>query len=184
MTPSFAARLERFSYNNQHIALLLIEAAMANPAGESHREVFRHDSARRRMVQFRGPGVTADAGLLAFRPDIEILPLFADRRMELRAEGDAVERVDHGLAISLGDASDLPCPGLGAGEASQRFRQAKFLEWLAAGGSMFSTAMESSPSWRSSVPRYSVSRSVRTLRGTASLSAWKGKPGRFGGQRP
>jgi hypothetical protein len=78
--------------------VLLIEAAMANPAGESHGGVLRLDSARRRMVQFRGPGVTDDAGLLAFRPDIETLPLFTDRRMDLLAEGDAVERVEHGLA--------------------------------------------------------------------------------------
>jgi hypothetical protein len=60
---------------------------MTNPAGEPHGEVLRLDSARGRMVRFRGPGVTADAGLLAFRPDIEILPLFADRRMDLLAEG-------------------------------------------------------------------------------------------------
>jgi hypothetical protein len=82
--------------------VLLIEAAIANP-GESHGEVLRLDSARRRMVQFREPGVTADVGLLAFRLDIEILPLFADRRMDLLAEGDAVERVEHGLAIPLDD---------------------------------------------------------------------------------
>ena len=98
---------------------------MANPAGASRGEVLRLESARRRIVQFRGPGVTADAGLLAFRPDIEILPLFADRRMDLLAEGDAVELVEHGLAIPLDDTSDLRAPGLDADEASHRFRQAK-----------------------------------------------------------
>jgi hypothetical protein len=36
--------------------MLLIEAAMANLAGESHGEVFRLDSDRRLTVQFRGPG--------------------------------------------------------------------------------------------------------------------------------
>src|ERR1700730_8082177 len=77
---------------------------MANPAGASRGEVLRLESARRRIVQFRGPGVTADAGLLAFRPDIEILPLFADRHMDVLAEGDAVERVEHGLAIPLDSA--------------------------------------------------------------------------------
>ncbi len=45
--------------------------------------------------------------------------------MDLLAEGDAVERVEHGLAVPLDDASELRAPGLGAGEACQRFRQAK-----------------------------------------------------------
>jgi hypothetical protein len=43
----------------------------------------------------------------------------ADRRMTLLSEGDAVEHVEHGLAICLDDANDLRAPGLGAGEASQ-----------------------------------------------------------------
>jgi len=43
------------------------------------------------------------------------------------------ERVEHAFALPLGDASDLRPPGLGAGEASQRFRQAK-LGGMAAGG--------------------------------------------------
>jgi hypothetical protein len=54
----------------------------------------------------------------------------ADRRMDVLAEGVAVER---GLAIPLDDARDLRAPGLGAHEASQRFRQAK-LNGMAAGG--------------------------------------------------
>jgi hypothetical protein len=73
------------------------------------------------MVQFREPGVTADAGLLAFRLDIEILPLFADRRMDLLAEGDAVERVDHGIPIPLDDASDLRAPSLMRAKPPGRF---------------------------------------------------------------
>jgi hypothetical protein len=43
------------------------------------------------------------------------------------------------------------------------------VEWLAAGVSTFSTARESLHWWRSWVPRYSVSRSVRTRRGGAVL---------------
>jgi hypothetical protein len=35
---------------------------------------------------------------------------------------DVVERVEHGLAVPLDDASELRAPGLGAGEACQRFR--------------------------------------------------------------
>src|SRR5580704_2658088 len=65
MTRSFAARLERFSYDKSAYCVLLIEAAMAKPAEESHGEALRRDSAFRRMVQFCGPGGTADAGLLA-----------------------------------------------------------------------------------------------------------------------
>jgi hypothetical protein len=57
MTRSFAARLERFSYDKSAYCVLLIEAAMAKPAEESHGEALRRDSAFRRMVQFCGPGV-------------------------------------------------------------------------------------------------------------------------------
>jgi hypothetical protein len=85
----------------------------------------------RRMVQFRGPGVTDDAGLLAFRPDIESLPLFIDRRMDLLAEGDAVERVDHGLAIPLDDASDLRAPSLMRAKSAKGSAKRSMVKWLA-----------------------------------------------------
>jgi Transposase DDE domain group 1 len=45
--------------------ILLIAAAMANPAGESRGEVLMLDFNRRLMVQFRGSGGASDAGLLA-----------------------------------------------------------------------------------------------------------------------
>jgi len=50
---------------------------------------------------------TPGARVLAPRPDIEILPLFADRRMDFLTDGDAVERVANGLAILLDGAIDL-----------------------------------------------------------------------------
>jgi hypothetical protein len=49
--------------------MLLIEAAMANPAGESSGEFLRFDFNRRLMVQFRGSVVTSDAELFAHRDD-------------------------------------------------------------------------------------------------------------------
>ena len=48
-------------------------------------------------------------------PDIEILLQFADRRIDLLAEGDAVELVEHGLVKPFDDAIGLRAPGLGAG---------------------------------------------------------------------
>jgi hypothetical protein len=77
--------------------------------------------------------------------------------LDLLAEGDAVERVEHGLAIPLVQPSEACWNG-----------------WRPV-GSMFLTARESLHSWRPWVPRYSVPRSVRTRRGTAPFSAWKGK---------
>ena len=41
MKRSLAAQLGQFSYKNQHICMLLIEAATANPAGESRTPCFQ-----------------------------------------------------------------------------------------------------------------------------------------------
>ena len=76
-------------------------------------------------------GSTDDAGLLAFRPDIESLPLFIDRRMDLLAEGDAVERVDHGIAIPLDDASDLRAPSLMRAKPAKGSAKRSMVKWLA-----------------------------------------------------
>ncbi len=47
-------------------------------------------------------------------PCIEILLQFADRRIDLFAEGDAVELVEHGLMVSFDNAIGLWALGLGA----------------------------------------------------------------------
>jgi hypothetical protein len=119
MARSFAARLELFGYNNQ--------GGHSEPGG---RIAQRSSQARFRPPAHVGRGVTADAGLLAFRPDIEILPLFADRRMDLLAEGDAVERVEHGLAIPLDDASDLRAPSLMLAKPAKGSAKRSMVEWL------------------------------------------------------
>jgi hypothetical protein len=104
---------------------------MANPAEESHGVVLGLDSAGRRMVQFRGPGVTADAGLLALCPDIEILPLFADRRMDLLAEGDAVERVEHVLQYLSTMPVICGLPALMRAKPAKGSAKRSMVEWLA-----------------------------------------------------
>jgi hypothetical protein len=53
-SPDDALRLGRLSYKYSAYCMLLIEAAMANPAGKSSGEFFRLDFNRRLMVQFRG----------------------------------------------------------------------------------------------------------------------------------
>jgi hypothetical protein len=49
--------------------MLLIEAAVVNPVGESSGGFLRLDFNRRLMVQFRGSMGTANAGSLARRSD-------------------------------------------------------------------------------------------------------------------
>ncbi len=50
---------------------------MANLAGETTGDILRVDFDRRLMVQFRGPVVTSDAGLFAYRELDDALGLFA-----------------------------------------------------------------------------------------------------------
>jgi hypothetical protein len=48
-------------------------------------------------------------------PGVEIGLQIVDRRVDLFAEGDAIELVEHGFVETLDDAVGLRAPGLGSG---------------------------------------------------------------------
>ncbi len=50
-----------------------------------------------------------------FHPSVKIGLQLVDRRIDLLAEGDAIELVDHGLVETLDDAVGLRALGLGSG---------------------------------------------------------------------
>jgi hypothetical protein len=98
--------------------------------------------------------------------------------MDLLSEGDVVERVEHGLAVPFDDASELQSPGLGAGEACQRFRPGGGRVDILDSGREFAFVAVVGAA-------YSVPRSMKTRRGTAPFSTWGGQgPGRFGDRPP
>ena len=95
--------------------------------------------------------------------------------MDLFAQSDAVERVEHGLAILSTMPVICGLPALVRAKPAKGSAKRSLVEWLVKGGSMSSIARENSHSWRSWVPRYSAPRSMRPRRGTAPFSAWKDK---------
>jgi Transposase DDE domain group 1 len=66
---------------------------MADPAGEADRGALRLDFDRRLMLQFRGPAITSDAGLLPYRELDDVL----DAGDEL-ADGRTGKNGSHRLA--------------------------------------------------------------------------------------
>jgi hypothetical protein len=74
---------------------------MAHPADDSESDVVRLDFDRRLMVQFRGPVVASDAGLLAYRELDDALGLIA---MAIERLADARTGKDgrHGWSVCCG----------------------------------------------------------------------------------
>ena len=70
-------------------------------------------------------------------PEIEVGLQLLDRRVDLLAEGDAVELVEHGLVEALDDAVGLRALGLGSGVVDVLDREIEFVFVAVVGPAIF-----------------------------------------------
>ena len=74
-------------------------------------------------------------------PDVEVGLQVVDRRVDLLAEGDAIELVEHGLVEALDDAVGLRAPGLGSGVVDVLDRQIELVFVAVVGPAIFGPAV-------------------------------------------
>jgi hypothetical protein len=110
----------------------LIEAVMLNPAGESSGDVLRVDFDRRLMLQFRGSGVTSDAGLLAYRELDHALGLSATAG-EMLADGRTGKNGRHALVGLLRQSVFGRLAGYEDVNDAERLRHDPAMRWIVGG---------------------------------------------------
>jgi hypothetical protein len=110
----------------------LIEAAMANPAGESNGEVLRLSFDRRLMLQFRGSVVTSDAGLLPHRELDDVLGLSA-MASEVLADARTGKNGRHALAGLFRQSVFGRLAGYEDVNDAERLRHDPAMRWIVGG---------------------------------------------------
>jgi Transposase DDE domain group 1 len=117
----------------------LIEAAMANPAGESNGDVLRVDFDRRLMLQFRGSVVTSDAGLLAYRELDDALGLTATAG-EMLADVRTGKNGRHALVGLLRQSVFGRLAGYEDVYDAERLRHDPVMRWIVGGKASYNWA--------------------------------------------
>ena len=105
---------------------------MANPAGESNGEALKLDFDRRLMLQFRGSGVTSDAGLLAYRELDDALGLSAMVGEKL-ADARTGKNGRHALVGMLRQAVFGRLAGYEDVNDAERLRHDPAMRWIVGG---------------------------------------------------
>ena len=105
---------------------------MANPGGETSDGVLRVDFDRRMMVEFRGPVVTSDAGLLACRELDDALGL-SELAMETLADSRTGKNGRHALAGLLRQSVFGRLAGYEDVNDATRLRHDPAMRWVVGG---------------------------------------------------
>jgi hypothetical protein len=121
----------------------VIEAAMANPAGESNGETFRLDFDRRLMLQFRGSVVTSDAGLLPYRELDDVLGLSAIAS-EVLADARTGRNGRHALAALFRQSVFGRLAGYEDVNDAERLRHDPAMRWIVGGKAVLGAAASAS----------------------------------------
>ncbi|WP_051134303.1 IS1380 family transposase [Methylocystis sp. ATCC 49242] len=112
---------------------------MANPTGESNREVLRLEFDRRLMLQFRGSVVTSDAGLLAYRELDDALGLSA-LAGETLADARTGKNGRHGLVGMFRQSVFGRLAGYEDVNDAERLRRDPAMRWVVGGRAAISGA--------------------------------------------
>ena len=105
---------------------------MANPAGESNGKALRLDYDRRLTLQFRGPVVTTDAGLLAYRELDDALGL-SDLAGERLADARTGKNGRHALVGMWRQAVFGRLAGYEGVNDAERLRDDPAMRWIVGG---------------------------------------------------
>src|SRR6476659_2536234 len=120
---------------------------MANPTGESESDAVRLDFDRRLMLQFRGPVVTSDAGLLAYRELDDALGLITMAGERL-ADARTGRNGRHALVGLLRQSVFGRLAGYDDVNDAERLRHDPAIRWIVGGKAAQGCAASPSPRGR------------------------------------